>query len=39
VEYALNTSTIGTKTVYVWIKDKAGKVSALMKDSIDVVAP
>ena len=38
-EYALNTSTIGTKTVYVWVKDKAGKISAVMKDSINVVAP
>jgi hypothetical protein len=38
-EFALNTSTIGTKTVYIWVKDKAGKISARMLDSIVVVAP
>jgi hypothetical protein len=38
-EHVLNTSTVGTKTVYVWIKDKAGKISAVMADSINVVAP
>jgi hypothetical protein len=38
-EYALNTSTTGTKTVYIWIKDKAGKISAAIKDTISVAAP
>jgi hypothetical protein len=38
-EYALDTSTLGTKTVYIWVKDKAGKISAVMQDSINVVAP
>jgi ABC-type transporter MlaC component len=38
-EYALNTSTTGTKTVYIWIKDKAGKISAAIKDTISVVVP
>jgi len=38
-EYALNTSALGTKTIYVWIKDKAGKISVAIKDTISVVAP
>jgi uncharacterized repeat protein (TIGR01451 family) len=38
-EYTLNTPTIGTKMVYIWFKDKAGKISAKKSDSISVIAP
>jgi hypothetical protein len=38
-DYVLDTSTPGTRTVYVWFKDKAGNVSAGRKDTISVVAP
>ncbi|OGP75793.1 MAG: hypothetical protein A2W09_00650 [Deltaproteobacteria bacterium RBG_16_50_11] len=38
-DYALNTSTTGTKTVYVWVKDKAGKISAPIKDTISIAVP
>jgi hypothetical protein len=38
-EYALNTSTPGTRTIYIWVKDRAGKISAMMKDTISIVAP
>ena len=38
-DYVLETSTLGTRTVYVWFKDKAGNVSAVRKDTISVVAP
>jgi hypothetical protein len=35
--FGLNTGTTGTKSVYVWLKDRAGKISSLKATAIKVV--